>query len=436
MTNLLAARLQMAGSLAFHIVFAVIGMAMPFLMVLAERKYRKTGDSVYRDLAKRWAKGTAIFFAVGAVSGTALSFELGLLWPRFMEFAGPIIGLPFALEGFAFFLEAIFLGIYLYGWEKVSAEMHLFAGWMVALCGTMSGVFVTTVNAWMNVPRGFVAVDGVPVQIDPIAAMLGPASFTQCLHVVISAYQCVAWGVAAVHAGALLRDRTSKFHRAALGICMPVAIVTALIQPISGDLSAKMVAEHEPVKLAAMEGQWETEQPAPLRIGGLPDEETEETPYAIEIPYLLSFLATGDPQAEIKGLKEFPPEDRPPVLITHLAFQVMVGAGVFMALVAIILIIAWLRKRTLPDSTWLLRTLIVCGPLAFIAMEAGWIVTEVGRQPWVIHGIMRTSEGVTPFPHVQWTLLLYALLYVALALITFQLVRRQVFATVEEDRDA
>jgi len=437
MSTLLAARLQMAGSLAFHIIFAVIGMAMPLLMVLAERRWQKTRDPVYKSLAKRWAKGTAIFFAVGAVSGTALSFELGLLWPRFMEFAGPVVGLPFALEGFAFFLEAIFLGIYLYGWDKVSEKMHLFAGIMVCLCGTLSGVFVTTVNAWMNVPGGFTVVDGMPAEIDPIAAMMGPASFTQCTHVVISAYQCVAWGVAAVHAGALLRNRKSHFHRAALALVMPVAIVTALIQPIAGDLSAKMVAEHEPVKLAALEGQWETMKGAPLSIGGWPDEEAEETRYAIEIPYLLSILAFGDPQAEVLGLKAFPKEDRPPVAITHIAFQIMVGLGMLMVFVGLTAIVLWLRNgRKLPDQTWLLRLLMICGPAAFIAMEAGWIATEVGRQPWMIHGIMRTSEGVTPFPHVHWTLPMFAVLYALLALVTFVLVRRQVFATVEEPNDA
>lgn len=430
MSTLLAARIQMAGSLAFHIIFAVVGMAMPLLMVLAEHRYRATGNTVYRELAQRWAKGTAILFAVGAVSGTVLSFELGLLWPRFMEFAGPVIGLPFALEGFAFFLEAIFLGIYLYGWEKVSARAHLFAGWMVAICGTLSGVFVTTVNAWMNVPRGFEVIDGVAANIDPLAAMLNPASFTQCTHVVLSSFQSVAWAVMGIHAAMLLKDAGSRFHRAALSIALPVAMISALLQPLSGDLSAKMVAEHEPVKLAAMEGHWETEKGAPLLIGGLPNEETEETPYAIEIPKLLSFLAFGDPNAEVRGLKEFPKEDRPPVAITHICFQIMIIAGTIMAGLSLVMIALWWRGgRTLPQQRWLLKLLVWCAPLGFIAMEAGWMVTEIGRQPWVIHGYMRTSEAVTVFDQVPLTMVLFLGIYVALGITVVQLLRHQVFAT-------
>ncbi|MDJ0838789.1 MAG: cytochrome ubiquinol oxidase subunit I [Acidobacteriota bacterium] len=433
MTNLLAARLQMAGSLGFHIIFAVVGMAMPLLMVLAEMRWRKTGDPLYRELAQRWAKGTAILFAVGAVSGTVLSFELGLLWPNFMAFAGPVIGLPFALEGFAFFLEAIFLGIYLYGWEKVSARMHLFAGVMVAVTGTLSGVFVTTVNAWMNTPRGFEVVDGMPVNIEPLVAMTSPAALTQCTHVVISAWQSVSWAVVAIHAFILLRRPTHHFHRRALSIALPVAVITALIQPLAGDFSAKMVAKYEPVKLAAMEGQWETEKGAPLRIGGWPDEENEVTRYSIEIPKLLSILASFDPDYEVKGLKEFPKEDRPPVAITHIAFQIMVGAGMIMAFVGLLVITRWWRAgRKLPRDRWLLRLLVWCGPLGMIAMEAGWVVTEVGRQPWVIHGIMRTSEAVTPFEGVRFTLVLFLVIYAALAYTVVQLLRRQVFASLKE----
>ena len=436
MTNLLAARLQMAGSLGFHIIFAVVGMAMPLLMLLAEIRWRKTGDPMYRELAQRWAKGTAILFAVGAVSGTVLSFELGLLWPNFMAFAGPVIGLPFALEGFAFFLEAIFLGIYLYGWEKVSARMHLFAGFMVAGCGTLSGVFVTTVNAWMNTPRGFDIVNGMPANIEPLVAMTSPAAFTQCAHVVVSAWQSVAWAVVAIHAAILLRKPTHAFHRRALAIALPVAVISALLQPIVGDFSAKMVAKYEPVKLAAMEGQWETIKGAPLRIGGWPDQEAEETRYAIEIPKLLSILASFDPNYEVKGLKEFPKEDRPPVAITHIAFQIMVGSGMIMALVSLLVLSLWWKAgRKLPRERWLLRLLVWCGPLGMIAMEAGWVVTEVGRQPWVIHGVMRTSEAVTPFEGVPYTLALFMVIYAALAYTVVQLLRRQVFASVKEDGD-
>ncbi len=258
MSDLLAARSQMAMSLGFHILFAVVGIGMPLLMVIAEWRWLKTKDEVYLILAKRWAKGTAIMFAVGAVSGTVLSFELGLLWPKFMEFAGPMVGMPFSMEGFAFFLEAIFLGIYLYGWERVKPWAHWAAGVMVMLCGTLSGVFVVTANAWMNTPVGFQMLDGKVISVDPIAAMLNPAAFTQTLHMTLAAFVAVGFMVAAIHAWMLLKDRQNPFHRRALEIALWVGGVTAFLQPLSGDLSAKHVAKYQPVKLAAMEGQWET----------------------------------------------------------------------------------------------------------------------------------------------------------------------------------
>src|SRR5215217_2773384 len=268
MSDLAAARAQMAMSLAFHIIFAMVGIAMPLLMVVAEWLHHRTGDTVYLDLAKRWAKGTAILFAVGAVSGTVLSFELGLLWPGFMRYAGAIIGMPFSLEGFAFFTEAIFLGIYIYGWKRVSARVHWLAGVMVAFSGAISGVFVVTANAWMNSPTGFRLENGRPLDIDPIAAMFNPSSFQQVLHMTIASYVATGAAVAGIHAWMLLRDRTNTFHRHALAISLVVAGVSAVLQPLSGHHSAQVVAETQPVKLAALEGQFRSERCAPLRVGG------------------------------------------------------------------------------------------------------------------------------------------------------------------------
>ncbi|HJU64223.1 MAG TPA: cytochrome ubiquinol oxidase subunit I, partial [Gemmatimonadaceae bacterium] len=325
MTDLLAARVQMAVSLGFHIVFAEIGIAMPVLMVLAEWRWRRTGDPGYLELARRWAKGTAILFAVGAVSGTVLSFELGLLWPGFMQFAGPLIGMPFSLEGFAFFLEAIFLGVYLYGWERVGPRMHLAAGVLVAASGAASAIFVVMVNAWMNTPVGFELSRGQLTNIDPIAAMQSPAAFPQALHMLLAAYAATGLAVGGVHALMLLRGGGTVFHRRALTIALFVGVPAALLQPVSGDLSARLVAATQPIKLAAMEAQWETERGAGLSIGGWPDEEREETRWALKIPYALSLLAFHDPNAEVKGLKTVPPADRPPVAVVHLAFQVMVA---------------------------------------------------------------------------------------------------------------
>jgi len=227
MSDLLAARSQMAVSLAFHIIFAIIGIAMPVLMVIAERRWQRTRDPVYLDLAKRWARGTAILFAVGAVSGTVLSFELGLLWPRFMEMAGPLIGMPFSLEGFAFFMEAIFLGVYLYGWDRVSPRAHLLAGILVAVSGVASGIFVVIANAWMNTPTGFAIVDGMIARVHPIRAMLTPAAFPQVLHMTLAAYAATGLGVAGIHALLLLKNRGSAFNRAALTIGLLVGAPAA-----------------------------------------------------------------------------------------------------------------------------------------------------------------------------------------------------------------
>jgi cytochrome d ubiquinol oxidase subunit I len=432
MDDLLAARSQMAMSLAFHIIFAAIGIAMPLLMVIAEWKWLRSKDEIYLTLAKRWAKGTAILFAVGAVSGTVLSFELGLLWPGFMGYAGSIIGMPFSLEGFAFFTEAIFLGIYLYGWTRVPPRAHLFAGVMVALSGVLSGVFVVIANAWMNAPTGFRLVDGKPVDIDPIAAMMNPAAFPQTLHMTLAAYAATGFAVAGIHAFMLRRDRANRFHRAALAIALAVGGVSSILQPLSGDLIAKRVAQTQPVKLAAFEGQFHTEQAAPLRIGGIPDEEAGVTRYAIEVPYGLSILAYGDPHAVVKGLNDFPADARPPVAIVHISFQLMVGCGVAMMLVG--LWAAWRylrgrRKQTWLDSKWFLRLLVVSAPLGFIAIETGWTVTEVGRQPWIIYGVMRTSEAVTPMTGLVVPFITFTVLYIFLAAITVWLLLRQVAAS-------
>lgn len=426
MSDLLAARGQMAMSLAFHIIFAVLGIGMPLLMVLAEREWMRTGEPVWLDLAKRWAKGTAILFAVGAVSGTVLSFELGLLWPGFMEYAGAIIGMPFSLEGFAFFTEAIFLGVYLYGWNRLTPRAHWWSGVAVTVSGTISGVFVVLANAWMNAPTGFRIVDGRPVDIDPIAAMLNPAALPQALHMTLAAFAATGIAIAGISAVALRRDPTVTVHRAALRIALWVAVPASLLQVVSGDLSAKFVAEHQPVKLAAMEGHFETARGAALRIGGIPDEAAGVTRYAIEIPTLLSVLAFGDPDAEVKGLGAVPRDEWPPVLITHLAFQVMVGLGTLMALASLWVVVCWVRRRDVVADRRLLTLLAGLMPAGFIAVEAGWVVTEVGRQPWIIQGVMRTADAVTPMPGLAAPFALFTLLYLFLGAVVCWLLWTQI----------
>ncbi|HSD22394.1 MAG TPA: cytochrome ubiquinol oxidase subunit I [Anaeromyxobacter sp.] len=424
MTDLLAARWLFGTSLAFHIVFAAVGVAMPLFMVLAEWRWRRTGSPAYLELAKRWAKGTAILFAVGAVSGTVISFELGLLWPRFMEFAGPIIGMPFSLEGFAFFTEAIFLGIYLYGWGRVGPGLHLASGVLVAVSGAASAFFVTLANAWMNVPAGFEVMGGAASDVRPFVAMFPPGWAHEVVHVLISCYVATGFAVAGIHAFYLLRERENPFHRGALRIALGVGAVAALLQPLSGDFSARQVAATQPVKLAALEGQFRTERGAPLRVGGLPDEDARETRFALEIPYGLSILAFHDPRAEVLGLEAFPRENWPNVRNVHLAFQAMVGLGSAMALVALAFL--YYRLRRLPLPRRLLQAVLLTSPFGFLALEAGWLVTEWGRQPFTIRDVMRTADAVTPVGNIAIPFIAFTVLYLFLAAMVIVLLRRQI----------
>ena len=426
--DLIYARWQMGLSLAFHIIFAVIGMAMPIMMVVAEATWLHTQHAEYLDLAKRWARGTAILFAVGAVSGTVLSFELGLLWPAFMAFAGPIIGVPFSLEGFAFFLEAIFLGVYLYGWDRVRPTTHVFAGGIVALSGALSGASVVTVNSWMNTPAGFRIADGALIAVDPFPAMFNPAAAPQVVHMLLAAYSAVGIAVAGIHARLLLRDPSHPFHRRAFAIALLVGLPASLAQPLAGDWAGRVLARTQPAKLAALEGHFDTQTYAPVRIGGIPDVNAQATRYAIEIPGGLSFLAFGDRSARVVGLKDLPRDEWPPVLPVHLAFQVMVAIGSWLALLALWAgLLAWPRR--LFDSRVFLRATFWSTSLGFIAIEAGWIVTEVGRQPWIIQGVMKTAEAVTPMPGLAIPFVLFTVIYLVLAAVVVALIRRTIVDT-------
>jgi cytochrome bd ubiquinol oxidase subunit I len=427
--DLLFARAQMGLSLAFHIVFAVIGMAMPVMMVAAEIAWLRTGRAEYLSLVKRWSKGTAVLFAVGAVSGTVLSFELGLLWPGFMELAGPVIGMPFSLEGFAFFLEAIFLGLYLYGWDRLSPRAHVFAGVMVALSGALSGAFVVTANAWMNTPMGFRLVDDRVVDVAPFRAMFNPAAGAQVVHMLLAAYASVGVAVAGVHARLLLRDPADAFHRRAFAIALAVGLPACLLQPLAGDWAGKVVARNQPAKLAALEGQFRTEAYAPLRIGGIPDPEARVTRYALEIPGGLSLLAHGDPSAPVIGLDDIPRDEWPPVVWVHLSFQVMVGIGSWLAAFALWAAWLWWRGR-LFASRLFLRAAFASTALGFVALEAGWMVTELGRQPWVVQGYLKTADAVTPMPGLAVPFAIFMLVYLGLSAVVVAVIRRTILDTV------
>ena len=429
MNDFLFARSQMAMSLAFHIVFAALGIGMPMLMVMAEGAFLRTGQPAYLELSRRWAKGTAILFAVGAVSGTVLSFELGLLWPVFMGKAGAIIGMPFSLEGFAFFTEAIFIGIYLYGASRLSPLLHWLVGVVVAISGILSGIFVVTANAWMNAPAGFRLVHGQFTEIDPVAAMLNQASLHEALHMTLAAFVATGFAVASVHAFLLLRNPSSLFHRSALALALAVAGISIPLQIASGDLSARVTGRLQPAKLAAMEALYRTQAGAPVLIGGMPDDAARTVRYALTIPHGLSLLLADDPSAKVVGLEEFPRNDWPNVRIVHWSFDLMVLSGFAMLAVA-----AWsgwhmLRRHRLADHPLLLRALVATGPLGFVAIEAGWVVTEVGRQPWIIYNLLRTKDAVTPMPGIAAPFLAFTILYLVLAFVVFSLLRRQFLET-------
>src|SRR3954469_5059301 len=426
MHDLVAARMQMALSLGFHIVFSCIGMTMPVLMAFSEWRWLRTGKQVYLDVTKAWSKGVAIFFAVGAVSGTVLSFELGLLWPEFMKHAGAIIGMPFSWEGTAFFVEAIALGVFLYGWDRLNKWMHWLSGVVVGISGVLSGIFVVAANAWMNSPAGFDWVNGKPENIDPVKAMFNDAWLSQSIHMTLAAFVATSFAVAGVHAFLLIKNRSNEFHHQAVRTALIFGAVAAILQPLSGDFSAKDVARRQPAKLAAMEALYKTSKPASLVIGGLPNDKEQRVDYAIHVPKLLSYLAHGDFDAEVKGLDKIPKADQPPVLVPHISFQVMVGIGTLLAIISVLyLIFSYKWQRNL-FTKWWLSLIAFTTPLGFIAVEAGWTVTEVGRQPWIIYGVMRTKDAVSSMPGLQYSFFVITAIYILLTFILVWLMRKQI----------
>jgi cytochrome d ubiquinol oxidase subunit I len=420
--NTTLARATMGTSLGFHIVFAVLGVGLPLLMCVAEGLALRRHDQAWMVLARRWSKAFGILFAVGAVSGTVLSFELGLLWPRFMAFSGGIFGLPFSAEGFAFFIEAIFLGLYLYGWDRLTPLQHWLTSIPIALSGAASSVFVVMANAWMNSPAGFrLGPDGKLAQVDPLAAALNPSTATEDPHMLVSAYVVTGFLVAAVYAAGMLRGRKDIFHRRGLAMGMAMGGIAIVLAGITGDTSARFIYEAQPAKFAAMEGVYKTQRGAPITIGGIPSDSQHRVLYGIEIPTALSFLATFDPNAEVRGLDSYPPADRPNPVLVHLSFDGMVGLGTFIGLLALAFWLLAIRRRAVPTRRLLLWGLVLSGPASVGAMEAGWFVTEFGRQPWIVYGILRTSEAATTAPALGLTFAIFIVIYAGLAITSARL---------------
>ncbi len=417
--NLLAARHQMAFSLGFHIILSCFGVAFPAMIFVAHRRGLR-GDPEALLLARHWSKAAAVLFAVGAVSGTVLSFEMGLLWPGLMSTYGDVIGLAFALEGIAFFLEAIFIGIYLFGWDRLPPRLHLATLVPMIVSGAAGTFCILTVNSWMNSPTGFTRLaDGTITDIDPVKAMFNPAMWVMFLHMWVATFAVTGFLVAAVYAAGLLKGRHDRYHRVGLAIPLIFAGTAAFIQPVIGHFAGQRLVEAQPSKLAAMELNLSPRDHAPEIIGGVIID--GEVRYGIPLPGVSSFLAGDSFDTVVPGLDQFPEDEQPPANIVHLAFQAMVGAG--MTMMAITAWWWWRRRRHgegAADNRWMLRALVVAGPLAVIALEAGWITTEVGRQPWIVYGHMKVSEAVTQNDGVRFTFLAVVVLY---ALMGFALVK-------------
>jgi cytochrome d ubiquinol oxidase subunit I len=422
MDHVIAARAQMGTSLAFHIVFAALGVGLPLLVFIADGLHLRTRNEAYATLARTWAKGMAILFAVGAVSGTILSFELGLLWPTFMKYAGAVVGLPFSLEGFAFFIEAIFIGLYLYGRDRMSPRAHWLTALPIAISGPISAGFVTLVNAWMQDPTGFRIANGRVVDVQPLVAMFSKPWATEVVHTTLAAYVFTGFGAAAVCAFAIWRGDRRPHVTAGLRIAMTVALIAIPLQIVSGDISARFDAGDEPEKFAAMESRFVTSDRAPLTIGGIVEPDRQRDIGAIEIPLGLSLLVGGSPNTIVKGLDDFAHADWPPVAATHYAFDTMVGSGFTLFAIALAWLAFSIRRKPLPAIAY--PILAIAGPLALLALEAGWSVTEFGRQPWIARGVLKTSDAATVAPGTDIAFYGFSIIYILLGAVCWWLLRR------------
>ena len=420
---LFQARQMQALSLAVHIPLVCFGIAFPALVLFCEWRSLRTGDEVYRTLARRWSKVMLALFAVGVVTGTILSFELGLLWPGLMANFANVFGLGFTLEGFSFFIEAIFIGIYVYTWDRIPPRLHLLSGIPIAIAGVAGSLFVISVNGWMNHPTGFRLENGKAVDVHPWSALFANSFFWhEFVHMYFAGYIVAGFLVACPYAWGFLRGRRGRYERTALAIALSAAAIASPLQIVIGDWAARDVAEQQPVKLAAMEGLAETTSGAPVHILGWYD--GSEVVGGIEIPKMLSLLAYHDPNATVTGLDSVPTSDQPPVNVVRYSFQAMVGIGFFLAGVGLVYLYVRFRRRGLPTSRWFYRAVVLAGPLSLVALIAGWMTTEVGRQPWVVYDFMRTSDAVTGARGIPVGYGTLVLVYLALAAIVVLLLRR------------
>jgi cytochrome d ubiquinol oxidase subunit I len=409
-------------SFAFHIPLVCFGIAFPALVLFVEGLWLRTGDPLYKAIAKRWSKVMLILFAVGVVSGTILSFEMGLLWPNFMATFGDVFGVAFGIEGFSFFAEAIFIAMYVYGWERFSARRHLLLGVPIVFAGLSGSLMVISVNGWMNHPAGFDVVRGQVANVDPLAALFNAHLWHEFVHMYVAGYLVAGSIIAAVYARSWLRGNRDRYMRAGLVVGLTVMALSAPVQIVVGDWAGRTVAKDQPTKLAAFEGLGHTTAGAAMHIGGI--YENGAVRGGIELPRLLSLLARHDPGATVQGLSAVPPADRPPVNVVRFSFQAMVAIGTLLAVMGIGYLGVWWRRGRLPRSRWFYRLVVAGGPLSLVALLAGWTTTEVGRQPWVVYGFMRTSTGVTAARGIGIALVVLLAVYGALAAAIIWLLRR------------
>ena len=411
---LLQARQMQALSFAVHIPLVCFGIAFPALVLYLEWRYLRSGDEVYRRLARRWTKVMTALFAAGVVTGTILSFEMGLLWPNFTGTFGSVFGLGFAIEGFSFFTEAIFIGIYVYGWIRMSPRAHFLSGIPIVVAGFTGSWMVISVNGWMNHPTGFRLVNGHVVDVHPLTALFANGYvWHEVVHMYIAGYMVTGFVVAGAYAVGKLRGRWGRYERIALAVPLAAATLASVAQVFVGDWNGRDVAASQPAKLAAFEGLGHTTRGAPVHILGWYSNGRVE--YGVPIPRLLSLLAFHSSRATVRGLDAVAPADRPPVNVVRYSFQIMVGIGTILALLSVVYLAVRLRRRRLPESAWFYRALAAAAPLSVVALIAGWTTTEVGRQPWVVYRVMRTSAAVTGASGIPVGYATLALVYLALA---------------------
>lgn len=423
-SNLLAARSQMAFTLGFHILLVPFGVCLPVFTLIANAYGLRHNDEAALRLARRWSHAMAVLFAVGAVTGTVLSFELGLLWPRLLGQYGDVFGLPFAIEGIAFLFEAIFIALYIFGWDRLHPRVHLWLGMPLPFAAALGAFAIIAANSWMNTPQGFTLTpDGKVVDIDPWVAIFNPALRHELAHFLLAALLSAGFVVASIYAVGMLRGRRDRLHRLGFLIPFTVAAVAMPLQMFVGDLAMREVVKLQPMKFAAMELVADTSTHVPERLGGYMDKDGVAKG-GIPIPGLASFLTGFSTDTKIVGLNAVPPRDRPPATIVHLAFDVMVGAASALSLLSAWFVLAWWRRRDLPRSPWFLRACAIAGLLALAAMEAGWIATEVGRQPWVVYGMLRTSDAVTHAQGIWGSFAIVVVTYAAVGACLVVVLRR------------